>query len=69
MTVLLEQTETKPRGTSTMRAAVFHGVNNRFTIFWDRFWKDGERRESKLVFIGKGLKREAIEPQLLDCTR
>jgi alcohol dehydrogenase len=28
MTVLLEQTETKPRGTSTMRAAVFHGVND-----------------------------------------
>jgi G3E family GTPase len=49
------------------RRAVFHGVNNRFTIFWDRLWEKDEPRESQVVFIGKGLKKEAIEKSLSAC--
>jgi G3E family GTPase len=49
------------------RRAVFHGVNNRFTIFWDRLWEKSEARESQLVFIGKGLDRAKIEQSLKGC--
>ncbi len=42
-------------------------MNNRFTIFWDRLWEKTETRESQLVFIGKGLRREAIEQSLTAC--
>jgi len=49
------------------RRAVFHGVNNRFTIFWDRLWEKAELRESQLVFIGKGLHREQVEQSLAAC--
>jgi G3E family GTPase len=49
------------------RRAVFHGVNNRFTMFWDRLWEKGEIRESQLVFIGKELDRKTIERRLRDC--
>jgi G3E family GTPase len=49
----------------TPRRAVFHGVNNRFTIYWDRLWEKGEKRESQLVFIGKDLDRSEIERRLV----
>lgn len=49
------------------RRAVFHGVNSRFTVFWDRLWEKEEKRESRLVFIGKALDGEAIEAGLRDC--
>ena len=49
------------------RRAIFHGVNNRFTIFWDRLWEKGETRTSQLVFIGKELDRDAIHQKLLKC--
>ena len=49
------------------RRAVFHGVNNRFTIFWDRLWNKDEPRKSQLVFIGKNLNKEKIEAQLKNC--
>lgn len=49
------------------RRAVFHGVNNRFTIFWDRLWEKTETRVSQLVFIGKGLHREQVEKSLSAC--
>jgi len=49
------------------RRAVFHGVNNRFTIFWDRLWNKDEPRDSQLVFIGKGLHREKVEQSLTAC--
>jgi G3E family GTPase len=49
------------------RRAIFHGVNNRFTIFWDRLWEKGETRTSQLVFIGKGLDAEAIRRSLAQC--
>src|SRR5450432_2908288 len=49
------------------RRAIFHGVNNRFTIFWDRLWNKDETRTSQLVFIGKKLDRDAIERELMGC--
>ncbi len=49
------------------RRAIFHGVNNRFTIFWDRLWNKDEERKSQLVFIGKKLDRAAIERHLVAC--
>jgi len=51
----------------TPRRAVFHGVNNRFTIYWDRLWEKEESRLSQLVFIGKDLDRSAIEKALRRC--
>ena len=49
------------------RRAIFHGVNNRFHIFWDRAWKSDEVRGSQLVFIGKKLDATAIERGLRAC--
>ena len=49
------------------RRAIFHGVNNRFHIFWDRAWKPEEARGSQLVFIGKKLDATAIERGLRAC--
>ena len=48
----------------TPRRAVFHGVNNRFTVYWDRLWDKEETRSSQLVFIGKGLDKSLIEETL-----
>ncbi|MBV8969234.1 MAG: GTP-binding protein [Verrucomicrobia bacterium] len=48
----------------TPRRAVFHGVNNRFTVFWDRLWEPGEARSNQLVFIGKELDEDAFRSQL-----
>ena len=47
--------------------AVFHGVNNRFHIFWERPWRSDEVRGSQLVFIGKKLDSTAIERGLRNC--
>ena len=49
------------------RRAIFHGVNNRFTIYWDRLWEKDEPRRSQLVFIGKNLDQNKIRPQLDAC--
>jgi len=49
------------------RRAIFHGVNNRFTIMWDRLWEKDEVRKSQLVFIGKELKEAAIRADLEKC--
>ena len=49
------------------RRALFHGVNNRFTIFWDRLWEKDETRTSQMVFIGKDLDAEAIRCSLIKC--
>jgi len=48
----------------TPRRAVFHGVNNRFTLYWDRLWEKEENRSSQLVFIGRDLDRSQIEETL-----
>ena len=47
--------------------ALFHGVNNRFTITWDRPWGADEKRASQLVFIGKKLDPARIERGLRAC--
>jgi len=49
------------------RRALFHGVNNRFTIFWDRLWEKDEPRTSQFVFIGKNLDEQAIRAGLAKC--
>lgn len=49
------------------RRAVFHGVNNRFTLLWDRLWAKDEARSSQLVFIGKQIDEAKIRAQLEQC--
>jgi len=51
----------------TPRRAVFHGVNNRFTVYWDRLWAKDEVRSSQLVFIGKELDETEMRQQLARC--
>ena len=49
------------------RRAIFHGVNNRFTIMWDRLWEKGESRRSQIVIIGKALDEARLRTQLEKC--
>lgn len=49
------------------RRAIFHGVNNRFTLMWDRLWEKDEKRSSQLVFIGKELDETRVRTQLEKC--
>jgi G3E family GTPase len=49
------------------RRAIFHGVNNRFTLMWDRLWEKDEPRSSQLVFIGKALDENKLRQQLETC--
>jgi G3E family GTPase len=49
------------------RRAIFHGVNNRFTLMWDRLWEKDEKRSSQLVFIGKQLQEEKVRRELEKC--
>jgi G3E family GTPase len=49
------------------RRAIFHGVNNRFTLMWDRLWDKEEKRSSQLVFIGKELDEARVRGQLEKC--
>lgn len=49
------------------RRAIFHGVNNRFTLMWDRLWDKAETRSSQLVFIGKELDEASIRKELEKC--
>jgi G3E family GTPase len=49
------------------RRAIFHGVNNRFTLMWDRLWEKEESRSSQLVFIGKELQEQRVRAELEKC--
>ena len=49
------------------RRAIFHGVNNRFTLMWDKLWEKDEKRTSQLVFIGKNLEEARVRKQLEMC--
>ena len=49
------------------RRAIFHGVNNRFTLMWDRLWEKEEKRTSQLVFIGKELNEAKVRKALEEC--
>jgi G3E family GTPase len=51
----------------TPRRAVFHGVNNRFTVYWDRLWEKTDARFSQLVFIGKHLDEKKLRECLTRC--
>ena len=51
----------------TPRRAIFHGVNNRFTLYWDRLWEENESRLSQLVFIGQDLDQSQLEETLRRC--
>jgi G3E family GTPase len=51
----------------TPRRAVFHGVNNRFTVYWDRLWEKAESRFSQLIFIGKSLEEKVLREHLTRC--
>ena len=53
--------------TGNPRRAIFHGVNNRFTIMWDRLWEKDEKRTSQLVFIGKHLDEAKIRAEIEKC--
>ncbi len=48
----------------TMRL-VFQGVGQRFDQFYDRPWKPGEARQTRLVFIGHDLDQQSITDALL----
>ncbi len=43
---------------------VLQGVGNRFDSFYDRFWDSAEIRQTRLVFIGRELKRDKLEQML-----
>jgi G3E family GTPase len=49
------------------RRAIFHGVNNRFTLMWDRLWEKDEKRSSQLVFIGRHLDEAKLRKELEKC--
>ncbi len=49
------------------RRAVFHGVNNRFTLMWDRLWEKGETRTSQIVFIGKAIDEAKLRARIETC--
>lgn len=49
------------------RRAVFHGVNNRFTLMWDRLWEKGETRTSQIVFIGKEIDEAKLRARIETC--
>jgi G3E family GTPase len=51
----------------TPRRAVFHGVNNRFTVYWDRLWEKTEARFSQLVLIGKHLDEHKLRDLFTRC--
>ena len=49
------------------RRAVFHGVNNRFTLMWDRLWEKAETRTSQIVFIGRELDEAKLRKEIESC--
>lgn len=44
---------------------VLHGVGRRFEHYFDRRWSSAETPRTRLVFIGRGLERAALETALL----
>ncbi|MDZ4743819.1 MAG: GTP-binding protein [Verrucomicrobiota bacterium] len=46
------------------RKAIFHGVNNRFSMYWDKEWLAGEEPFSQLVFIGPKIDQKSLTAQL-----
>ncbi|MGB5596386.1 MAG: GTP-binding protein, partial [Crocosphaera sp.] len=44
---------------------VLQGVGDRFDTFYDRLWRNDEAKQTRLVFIGRELKQQTIENQLI----
>ena len=53
---------------ATMRLVV-QGVGGRFDSYFDRAWGAQEVRESRIVFIGRGLQPDALQTQLQQALR
>ena len=49
------------------RRYVFQGVHMLMDTDWGNPWQDGEKRSSKLVFIGRDLDREALRAGFESC--
>lgn len=48
------------------KRALFHGVNNRYSLYWDKPWQSNELRQSEIVFIGENLPRADISRRLTE---
>ena len=46
---------------------LLQSVGKRFIINEKRAWKTGEQKQSKIVFIGKNIRKEALEKMLSQC--
>ncbi|WP_245592184.1 CobW family GTP-binding protein [Ectobacillus panaciterrae] len=51
------------------KRVVFQGVHTLFAASYDREWKEGEKRVSEIVMIGKNLNKEWFETHFLECVR
>jgi G3E family GTPase len=49
------------------KRVVFQGVQMMFDARPDRFWKDGEKRQNQMVFIGKDLDEAAFRRGFEEC--
>jgi G3E family GTPase len=49
------------------RRFVFQGVHMTMDTDFDRPWRDGERRDSRLVFIGRNLDRRELRESIRHC--
>ena len=49
------------------RRLVFQSVHSILQGDWQRVWKAGEQRQSRLVFIGRGLDAEALAAGFRNC--
>jgi len=47
---------------------IFQAVNNQYVTEGGGAWKEGEKKETKIVFIGKNLPQELLEHGLKVCT-
>jgi G3E family GTPase len=51
----------------TKQRFIFQGVHMYLETAWGEPWKDGEKRSSRAVFIGRGMKRDMLENGLAAC--
>jgi G3E family GTPase len=49
------------------KRVVFHGVQTMFEASPERFWNNGEKRQSQLVFIGRNLDEATIRSGFQNC--
>ena len=51
------------------RRYVYQGVHMMMDSAWGTAWKDGEKRSSKLVFIGRNLDGDNLQRAVEDCRK